>query len=194
MFNLMFRTIGQIIRYKQYFFIDLSIYHDREQIEMSEGFIHEFTVPGRDNEFAFLNEAFQSRGFQSKEFEEGIGLIVTQSHKISKLRTLREGFNQQRSFTDPRFPSLLLQQSSKSEVGQARQMCEDFLELWNGLLYASMLLYGRNATSVVFTSVRPQDGNVTKKKWHQMRYFGQWSEEIDQVLDGVTRGDALLFD
>ena len=107
---------------------------------MSEGFIHEFTVPGRTDEFAFLNEAFMSRGFQSKEFEEGIGLVVTQSHRISKLLTLREGFKQQRGFTDPKFPSLLLRQSSKGEVEQARQLCEDFQKLWNGLLFVSMIL------------------------------------------------------
>ena len=190
--NLMFRTIGQVIRYKQYFFLNQSIYHDCEPREMSEGFIHEFTVPGRDNDFAFLNEAFKSRGFQSKEFNEGAGVIVMQSDKPSKLEKLRERFNQQKEFTDPKFPSLLLTQSTKGDIEQARQMCEEFLDLWNGLLFVSMIVYGRNKKSVVFARINPETGEVAeRKRWHEMSYFVDWAEEIDRVLASGSGDDAL---
>ena len=44
-FNLMFRTIGQIILYKQYFLIDPSVHQNREPREMSEGFIQNSRCP-----------------------------------------------------------------------------------------------------------------------------------------------------
>ena len=71
-------------------------------------------------------------------------------------------------------------------------MCEEFLELWNGLLFVSMIVYGRNKKSVVFARINPQTGEVAeRKRWHEMSYFVDWAEEIDRVLASGSGDDAL---
>ena len=101
-------------------------------------------------------------------------------------------FQSTKEFTDPKFPSLLLTQSTKGDIEQARQMCEEFLDLWNGLLFVSMIVYGRNKKSVVFARINPETGEVAeRKRWHEMSYFVDWAEEIDRVLASGSGDDAL---
>ena len=179
--NLMFRTIGQIIRYKRFFHIDRDFSRVPEK-EMGHEFIHEFTVRAGPGRFSFLDtECLVARGFQSEPFEDGPGTIVTRSQNTSRIDDLMVRFEQQRGFNRP---TLKLKPSTRNEIQQARTMCEEFRNYWNSLLYVSMRIYGNELSKITYTNKR---GNRVKIDWNDVKYYSYWVEEINRTLNGTIQ-------
>ena len=182
--NLMFRTIGQIIRYKRFFHIDRDFGRVPEK-EMGHEFIHEFTVRTCPGRFSFLDtESLVARGFQSEPFEDGSGTIVTRSQNTSRIDDLVVRFEQQRGFNRP---TLKLKPSTRNEIQQARTMCEEFRNYWNSLLYVSMRICGNELSEITYTNKK---GRQVKINWDDVRYYSYWIEEINRTLNGTIQHDT----
>ena len=96
--NLMFRTIGQIIRYKRFF---ISTVISAGSLKRKWGMNSSTSLQyGRVREhFRFWMENLVARGFQSEPFENGPGTIVTRSQNTSRIDDLVVRFEQQRGLT-----------------------------------------------------------------------------------------------